>query len=154
MAALDAFMKLLGEPSSEEFELRDDEELRFEERANHTQNRRRAVGGKLFVTDRRLGFVPHSFDDALAGNHVDVPLDAVETVTAEPTRRSPGAILRSPLETLFGGGLRVRLRIETADGEVELFVVDEVESVIEKIEAAQGQFAGTEGGTTDDGRDR
>ncbi len=139
MSALDVFMRLLGEPSRDEFDLDDDEAVRFEARANHTQNRRRAVGGKLFVTDRRVGFRPHSFDDTLGGKHVDAPLEAIETVTTEPARRSLGAILRSPLEALFGGGLRARLRIETDDGDAELFFVDDIETAIDVIEDARRQ---------------
>jgi len=141
MSALDVFMRLLGEPSRDEFDLDDDEAVRFEARANHTQNRRRAVGGKLFVTDRRVGFRPHSFDDTLGGKHVDAPLEAVETVATEPARRSLGAILRSPLEALFGGGLRARLRIETDDGDAELFLVDDIETAIDVIEDARRQRA-------------
>ena len=141
MSPLDAFVKLLGEPSRKDFDLGDDEELRFEARANRTQNRRRAVGGKLFVTDRRVGFRPHSFDDTLGGKHVDAPLEAVETVATEPARRSLGAILRSPLEALFGGGLRARLCIETDDRDAELFLVDDIETAIDVIEDARRQRA-------------
>ncbi|SNZ04895.1 hypothetical protein SAMN06269185_0714 [Natronoarchaeum philippinense] len=137
MSALDLFMKLLGEPSRDDLDRSDTEAVQFDERANHTQNRRRAVGGKLFVTDRRVVFVPHTFDDVLGGAHVDVPLDAVETVTTEPADRSPGAIVRQPLDTLFGGSLRTRLRIETADGDAELFLVDDIENAIDVIDGAR-----------------
>ncbi len=141
MSALDVLMKLLGEPTQDEFELREGEQLRFESRANHTQNRRRAVGGKLFVTDRRLGFVPHSFDNSLRGKHVDLDLTSIDAVTTEPNRRSLRGVLGGPLDALFGGGLRTRLRVETTGGEAELFVIDDVESVVEILEDARRQRA-------------
>lgn len=108
----------------------DDERVVESVRANHSQSIGRAVGGKLFVTDRRLVFVPHRVDAVLGGTPVRVDLDAIATVTTE----SRGG--RGIVDTLFGGGLRERLRVETVDDAVELFVVSDLPAVVETIEDA------------------
>jgi hypothetical protein len=94
-------------------------------RANRTQSTFRAVGGQLVLEDGRLEFRPHGFDRALAGKGWSVPLGAIRAVGTEPRGMNP-----------FNGALRQRLRVEADDGSVELFVVNELDAVRERIESA------------------
>jgi hypothetical protein len=94
-------------------------------RANRTQSAFRAVGGHLVLEDDRLEFRPHGFDRALAGKEWSVPLTAIRSVGTEPRGLNP-----------FSGAMRERLRIETEDGGVELFVVNKLGEVRERISGA------------------
>jgi len=94
-------------------------------RANRTQSVLRAVGGKLVLEDDRLEFHPHGFDRALSGKGWSAPLASIRLVGSEPRGLNP-----------FNGALRERLRVETDDGSVELFVVNGLAEVVERIEAA------------------
>ncbi len=134
---LGGVLSFLGMPDETDLATRDGETIRHSETGNRTQNRRRAVGGRLWVTDRRLVFRPHDFDDGLAGKGRDVPLDDVETVDTEPSSLDPVRFVQRPLDALFGGGLRTRLRVETVDGETDLFVVSDPEAAAEEIRSAR-----------------
>src|SRR6266513_1848027 len=79
--------------------------------ANRIQPSGRAVGGKLFLTDRRLVFCPHWVDGATGGKTWDAPLGEVAAVGITPKGGERG-------------GRRDRLRIELVDGEEERFVVN------------------------------
>jgi hypothetical protein len=94
-------------------------------RANRTVSPFRAVGGKLVLLDDRLEFAPHRFDRALAGKEWSVPLTGIRSVGEEPRGMNP-----------FNGAMRTRLRIEADDESVELFVVNDLNAVRERIEAA------------------
>jgi hypothetical protein len=96
------------------------EEVAWSQGANRIQGSGRAVGGKLFLTTRRLVFCPHWVDGATGGRTWDVPLDQVTGIGTIP-KGSPG------------GGARGRLKIELADGEAERFVVNRLEQVVEQL---------------------
>lgn len=127
------FARIFGLPAPEDVDLDEGEELRISLAANRTQNGRRAVGGKLFVTSNRLAFRPHDFDAALCGRSATVPLSDVASVGVEPATRDVATALRNPLATLFGGALTDRLRIETTDGREELFVVGDERGLVDRI---------------------
>jgi hypothetical protein len=93
-------------------ELDGDESIVWRRLANRTQGWR-AVGGRLTLTSRLLVFKPHRFDRATRGHAWTAPRDDISAVGLEP--RSPGSV--------FGGGLRVRLRVDLEQGGAELFVV-------------------------------
>lgn len=97
----------------------------LEVRANRTQSALRAVGGKLVLTDDRLEFRPHGFDQALFGRGWSAPLPRIRSVGIEPRGLNP-----------FSGALRKRLRVEMDDGAVEMFVVSRVKEVQEQIAGA------------------
>jgi hypothetical protein len=99
-------------------------------RANRTQSTFRAVGGQLALEDDRLEFRPHGFDKALAGKGWSVPLSGIRSVGTEPRGMNP-----------FNGALRERLRVEAEDGSVELFVVNDLGEVRQRIERAVAQAA-------------
>ncbi len=94
--------------------------------ANRTQGGYRAVGGKLFLTNQRLLFLPNRVDAALGGHAWEAELADVRGVGRQPARRRP--------TMLFSGGLRDRLRVVLNQGPVELFVVNQLEEVIARLE--------------------
>lgn len=91
--------------------------------ANRTQSNQRAVGGHLYLTDRRLLFEPHRFDASLSGRGASVPLRDISDVIRVPR----------DLKHFFGGGLRARLGVVTARG-TDLFVVNDLGSKIQRIQ--------------------
>src|SRR5437763_16516063 len=78
-----------------------DEQVVWSQLANRTQSSARAVGGKLFLTDRRLVFCPHWVDAAMRGRMWGVLLASVAAVGM-----APKGVVR------VGGGLSDRLRID------------------------------------------
>ena len=107
-----------------------DEQVVWSQGANRMQGGR-AVGGKLFLTDRRLVFCPQWVDGATGGKTWDASLATVAAVGTAPKR-----------------GRRERLRIEIADGDEELFVVNRVAEVVSRLDAArQGPATGSESPT-------
>lgn len=106
---------------------RDGERVLKSFKANRTQPEALAAGGKLFLTDQRLLFEPGSVDSKTGGEKASIELNAVEKVSKES---SGGRSLR---DTLFGGGLRDRLRIDVDDQTTELFVVSNLSTVKDDI---------------------
>ena len=99
------------------------ERVRFALLANRSQSCKRAVGGKLFVTNKRCIFTPHLLDFYTGGKVCEVSLDEIDFVGVQPAGGDT-----------FGGGLRDRLRIEHANG-IELFVVNKLNHVITSLQA-------------------
>lgn len=106
---------------------RDGEQVLKSFKANRTQSEGRAVGGKLFLTDQRLLFEPGSVDSKTGGEKVSIELNTIEKVSKE----SSGG--RGLKDSLFGGGLRDRLRIDINDQNTELFVVSNLSTVRDEI---------------------
>jgi hypothetical protein len=102
-----------------------DEHEVWSQLANRVQSSHRAVGGKLFLTDRRLIFCPHWIDAVTGGRTWSLPLASVAGVGITPKGGDR-----------FAGGLRDRLRIELADGDEQLFVVKRLDEVVARLEAA------------------
>lgn len=92
--------------------------------ANRTQSTNRAVGGKLFVTNRRLLFAPHLFDSILGGETRTIFLTEITQIS---TQNAGG--------DTFGGGLRNRLRIDLKNGANELFVINKLDKIIDKLQS-------------------
>lgn len=93
---------------------------------NRSQGKR-AVGGGLHVTSKRLLFTPNIVDAKLGGKAWYCALADVESVGIEPGRIS--------LFELFSGGLRDRLAIQLRDGSRELFVVDQPAVLVDQLRA-------------------
>ena len=92
------------------------EEVRWEARANRFQQKIRSIGGRIYLTDRRLVFAPHKFDEKLGGRAWSARL--------------------SDLDRAFVRGLLKNVRVVAKDGEMHRFVIwPRVESA-EKIDAA------------------
>ena len=98
------------------------EKVRFALLANRSQSSKRAVGGKLFVTNKRCIFTPHLLDYYTGGKICELPLDEIGFVGVQPAGGDT-----------FGGGLRSRLRIEHTNG-IELFVVNKLSDVIANLQ--------------------
>lgn len=106
--------------------------------ANREQSALRQVGGRLFLTSQRIVFVPNRFDDATHGEAWSTALTAIASVTVEPSRRAlpfPG----------LAAAWRRRLRIESRDGRVDLFVVNRVDDVVMRLREASGSTGGVVG---------
>jgi len=94
-------------------------------RANRTQSAMRAVGGTLVLSEADLEFRPNRVDAATGGKAWSAELAQIRSVGKEKRGRNP-----------FNGSIRERLRVETADGAVELFVVNRLEQVTDRIRRA------------------
>lgn len=89
--------------------------------ANRAQGSR-AVGGALFLTDRRLVFCPHHLDNLTGGSAWAVELTGVAGVERAPKTGHP-----------YDGGLRDRLRVRTRRGAWEHFVINRLDDVIDLL---------------------
>ncbi len=98
--------------------------------ANRTQSSGRAVGGRLYLTQERLTFEPNRVDAITGGRNWQAPLGHIAGVSRQ-----------SPDGNAFSGGLRSRLRLDLADGSVELFVVNHLDEVVGAIRQATGHPA-------------
>ena len=79
------------------------EEVRWEARANRFQRKIRSIGGRIYLTDRRLVFAPHKFDEKIGGRAWSARL--------------------SDLDRAFVRGLLKNVRVVANDGEVQRFVI-------------------------------
>ena len=79
------------------------------------------------VRSCELAFTPHKFDRILGAKDVTIAAKSVKEVGIEPSSLS-----------LFAGGFRKRLRIDTVDGQIHLFVVNDVYRVAEEVKAVIG----------------
>ena len=102
--------------------LQKSERLLWSVAANHDQADR-AIGGKLFVTSRRLVFTANRIEARMRGIDWEAPLE---------TFRDCGVADRDLKKTL-AGGMRRRLRLVLADGSEELFVVKDAEEAAKEI---------------------
>lgn len=93
-------------------------------RANRTQTSTRAVGGHLYLTNRRIVFAPHILDSVLEGAFWIVALADVRQIDRH----------KRDLSQILGGSIRDRLEIVRTDGTADLFVVNKLDSVMEKLE--------------------
>ena len=97
------------------------ETLLEESRANHFLGDE-GRGGRLYLTDRRLLFLPHRFNVQL--DSVEIALEAVRAVGWRRILR--GAQLMS-----------TTVELETTEGRPEVFVIGEAERVAARIEEAR-----------------
>jgi hypothetical protein len=112
-------------------ELAGSETVLWSQTANRTQSERRAVGGRLFLTQGRLIFEPSRLDGAVGGNRWWAPLSTIRRVSSQ-----------QPDGRVTAGGLRTRLRLDLADGAVELFVINRLDEVVQVIGQAAARRAG------------
>ena len=95
----------------------------LEGNANRVQGRR-ALGGRLYLTNERLLFNPHLFDAMTGRRAWAVDLSDVTVIGKE--ERDPRRLSK----------LRPVLRIETSAGERELFVINRLEEVTARLRTA------------------
>ena len=82
--------------------------------ANHTQGKR-AVGGKLFVTNHRIAFAPNRIDAQIGGLPIEIPISEITSVSTDKPRFS--------ITEVFSGAFRTRLAIHRQPMCSEFFVV-------------------------------
>lgn len=97
-------------------EFEEGEKVHWEARANRFQQKIRSIGGRIYLTDRRLVFAPNKFEGNVGGHAWSAPL--------------------ADLDRAFVSGLLRNVRVVMRDGEMERFVIwPRVESAA-KIDAA------------------
>jgi hypothetical protein len=92
------------------------EEIRWETRANRFQQKIRSVGGRLYLTDRRLIFAPTNFETKIGGK--------------------PWTARLLDLEQAFADGSIRTVRVVAKDGEGQRFVVGQKAETAATIDAA------------------
>lgn len=106
--------------------LHDDENVRWTKNANRQQDELRAVGGRLFLTNRRLLFQPNRFDSITGGRTWSTPIDNIVDVAVH-AREADVPLMGKAAK------LRRRLQIETPEGN-ELFVVNDVDGAVAQLQ--------------------
>lgn len=89
--------------SVEEPPFEEGEKVRWEARANRFQNGIRAIGGRIYLTDRRLVFAPNKFEKKIAGRAWSAQLADLDR-----------AFVKGPIKTV---------RVVASDGEKQRFVI-------------------------------
>jgi hypothetical protein len=100
------------------------EEVAWSTVANHTQGGR-AVGGRLLLSQDQLSFQSNGVDAATGGSTWSAPLASI--VGFEKVART---------WNLRDGGLRTRLAVVLKDGSRQLFVVNDLDGVIARVQEA------------------
>ena len=106
------------------------EKVLWKRAANRTQSDLRAVGGRLYLTATQRYFEPSRLDAVSGGQRWSVALASIRHVGTEQRDGNP-----------LSGSLRTRLRLDLAEGGVELFVVNHVDDVAKAISQAAGMSA-------------
>lgn len=97
-------------------ELEPEEKIRYEARANRFQQKIRSVGGRLYLTDRRLIFAPSRFETRVGGKAWSARLQDLERAFAD-------------------GSIRT-VRVVTSGGQDQRFVVGQKDETAATIDAA------------------
>lgn len=91
-----------------------------------TQNSRRFARGWLYLTNYRVAFQPRPYSEAFEGEYWHFRLCDIDDVRRLPKDGSQ----------ILGGSFRDRMLIQLGDGIVHLFVVRDLDEVMERIRAA------------------
>lgn len=116
------------------YRLSEGESLEAKYPANHFHRNRRPYGGRLYITDRRVIFLPHRLDRVLGGSETVLSFEQIEHVRVE----SPAD--RSDPES----AVPERLQIDTVSAETHLFVVSDLESAYVRIANAVDPVSATD----------
>lgn len=105
------------------------ERVLWRRNANREQSPLRQVGGRLFLTNKRLVFAPNRFDERTGGERWDARLEDIADVSTHPAR---------PTFPFLGltARLRRRLQVERRDGSVDIFVVNRVDDAVRTLQKA------------------
>lgn len=114
----------IGEPA-----LTFGEQILWRRLANRQQGPYRSMGGRLFVTDRRVIFLPNRVDKVTGGQSWSRDLTDIARVEVEPRHYGIPFVTKDV-------GLRRRLRVEGRDGTIEIFLVNRVKHAVARLEAA------------------
>lgn len=96
--------------------------------ANYFSEDRRPLGGRLYLADERIVFLPHRLDSLLGGNAVDIPLTAINGLYRETAadRDNPESTIPDRLEV-----------IET-DGTQHLLVLSDLDDALAQLQELLG----------------
>jgi hypothetical protein len=111
-------------------QLQPGEHIVWRRNANHERTALRQIGGRLFLTDRRLLFVPSRFDRASGGAGWECRLEDISDVGVEPAQAAVPFFGRA-------ARLRRRLRLTKQDGSIDLFVVN---GVLDAVDTLRGSL--------------
>ncbi len=103
-------------------ELWPEEEVLWSDRANRFQHKLRAVGGRLYITDRRLVFARNEFDAGLGGEEWATELSAIHDAKV--------------------AGMLKLVYVLLADGSRERFVLRPADKAAARIAAAAATARG------------
>lgn len=107
-----------------EVQLSDGEEVILSYPSNHTQGKR-AVGGKLFVTNHRIAFVPNRVDANMGGKATEMPLSKITLIGTDKPHFG--------LTEIFSGAWRTRLASHGRNEVGDFFVVGNPNAVAGEI---------------------
>ena len=110
-----------------EVQLFDGEKIIFSCPSNHTQGKR-AVGGKLFVTNQRIAFIPNRLDANMGGMALEVPVSEITSIGTDKPHFT--------ITEIFSGAWRTRLAIHSSDRAPQYFVVNDPAVIASKIKTA------------------
>jgi hypothetical protein len=102
------------------------EEILWERRACRSTERSQQ-GGVLYLTDRRLLFVPSSHDAERGAVPASMPRHRIARLAVEPRTLNP--------LLFFTGGFRRRLRVEEPNGWARVFLIGKLDRVIAELRA-------------------
>lgn len=108
--------------------LADDEGLDAKYPANYFRESGRPLGGRLYVTDRRVIFLPHRIDSLFGGAPAIFRADDTASVESETAADRPTSEKSIP----------DRLQIERRDGSLHLFVVSDLDDAIARVSERLG----------------
>jgi hypothetical protein len=107
------------------------ESIAWSKLANREQSDLRQVGGRLFVTTRRVVFEPNIVDRVTRGERWEASTAAVLTVETLPAAPAMPVLGRA-------ARLRTRLLLRLSDGQEEVFVINGVRAAVDELSAALG----------------
>lgn len=94
--------------------------------SNHTQGKR-AVGGKLFITNQRIAFAPNRLDANMGGMALELPVSEITSIDTDKPHFT--------ITEIFSGAWRTRLVIHSSAKPPQYFVVDDPAAIASKIRA-------------------
>jgi hypothetical protein len=106
-----------------------DESVLWTAGANRQQTLNRSVGGRLFLTEERLIFHPNRVDVLLSGEPWFALLSEIREIDMSPRRATVPFLGQTAAN-------RNRLKVVQVSGDVDLFVVNHLASVIERLTSA------------------
>ena len=116
----DKRMTTLGGWWMASYPLPEDEALLEKYPANYFASEGRPLGGRLYLTDQRVVFLPHRLDSLLGGSSTDIPFESINGIYRETAadRDNP----ESPIPD--------RLEIQELSGESHLFVLSDLDGAL------------------------